>query len=118
MKNEEDLKKLTDRYFHGKENYNCAQSVLQIAHDTIESDLNNLVNAANWGGGRTEKGYCGALYAALSLTPEDKHAAIIAEFKENVGAILCRDIRATGKTSCPQCVIQACKCLLKANEQN
>lgn len=79
--------------------HNCAQAVVEGCGGTPEQ----VAEMAACGGGRAPEGLCGALHGALVLCPA--HAeAIKAAFAEKVGALTCRDIKATAKTPCPTCV--------------
>ena len=49
-------------------------------------------------------GRCGALHAALRITPEDKHEAIIQAFVAQTGSELCKEIKTVCKTPCTKCV--------------
>ena len=98
------IPQLAARYFHGQEGYNCAQAVLAISHELIGTTDNNISQATAWGGGRAENGYCGALYGALSLCPQEMHQEIIDEFNKRVGATRCREIRPNGLKPCQECV--------------
>ena len=98
------IPQLAARYFQGQEGYNCAQAVLAISHELIGTTDNNISQATAWGGGRAENGYCGALYGALSLCPQEMHQEIIDEFNKRVGATRCREIRPYGLKPCQECV--------------
>jgi len=78
---------------------NCAQSVAKAFG---QDDLAALLETC--GGGRSEGGLCGALYAALLLLPEDKQDTAKAQFKNKAGNVLCRAIRQEGQTPCVECV--------------
>ncbi len=112
----EELEELADRYFHGVENYNCAEAVLAIASARGIDCKNKIPMAGAWGGGRSEYGYCGALYAALSITPEEEKEAATEKFRAAIGNIHCRDIRKANKCTCQDCVIQGCKLVLCKEE--
>ena len=56
------------------------------------------------GGGRAPGGRCGALHAALRITPEDKHEDIIQGFVAETGSELCKEIKTVCKTPCTKCV--------------
>ncbi len=79
--------------------HNCAQSV---AAGCERADLTAELQAA--GGGRAPEGRCGALFAALLLTPAEKHAEIIAEFTACAGAETCREIKTVHHFPCAKCV--------------
>ena len=79
--------------------YNCAQAV---AIGAGREDL--LTEFSACGGGRAPGGYCGALHAALCIAPSEKHAAIIAQFQSEAGALTCREIKGTTHYPCTKCV--------------
>lgn len=103
----EEIATLTDRYFHGSERYNCAQTVLRIIQEIIDSPISTIQTATAWGGGRSPNGYCGALYALLSQVPEAEHEEVINTFKSEVGSPYCREIRRNNTVPCSRCVITA-----------
>ncbi|MGL4595558.1 MAG: GDSL-type esterase/lipase family protein [Thermoguttaceae bacterium] len=82
--------------------YNCAQA---IAKGFGRDDLVESLKAS--GGGRAPDGICGALYAVMLMTPENKHAEIKQLFEQSVGNIHCKEIKAVEKTPCPECVRRA-----------
>ena len=78
---------------------NCAQSV------AILSGREDLVpGLAACGGGRAPEGLCGALHAALILSPAVKRDEIIAAFRSAAGATTCRELKGVVKTPCVNCV--------------
>ena len=80
--------------------FNCAQALMMGAGHPERKD-----EMAACGGGRAPGGMCGALYAALQLTPAERHEALIAAFKARVGATTCREIKgAATPVPCAQCV--------------
>jgi hypothetical protein len=94
------------RYFHGKEGYNCAQAV---AAGFSAEDLLPSLSAS--GGGRADGGLCGALYAAELLAGGQGAELIRSRFQEEIGAIVCREIKRTFRVPCEQCVETAAKLL-------
>ncbi len=93
------LQRAAELFHKPPRNYNCSQSVAEIAGETeLAKTLQPL------GGGRAEGGLCGALYVALQLTPEESHEKIKEEFAQLVGDLTCRDIKSKAKTSCQKCV--------------
>lgn len=80
--------------------HNCAQAVAAGAGDeTLSAELQSC------GGGRAPGGRCGALHAALLLTPEDSHAELINRFCAAAGAETCREIKAGNPPyPCAECV--------------
>lgn len=107
--NKEDFIAKAESVFHQPPHHaNCAQSVALIAErDDLLSDM------ASCGGGRSPGGLCGALYAILALSPEDKRDELISAFQKDVGATTCREIKAAGKTPCLTCVATAAALLNK-----
>lgn len=83
--------------------YNCAQAVaLGAGHAELKEQL------AVCGGGRAPQGLCGALHAALLLTPEAEHERLTGEFVRQTGAMTCRAIKGgTPPTPCARCVAVA-----------
>lgn len=79
--------------------FNCAQAVAKACE---RDDLVETLKGC--GGGRAPEGLCGALYAAISILPEDKRDILKKRFEEKAGEQHCRPIRHVGKTSCSQCV--------------
>ncbi|NTV44969.1 MAG: hypothetical protein HGB11_00210, partial [Chlorobiales bacterium] len=85
------VKKATSVY--GKGGMNCAQSILCGFKEVCQIVDADIDAAASAGRGGSERGFCGALHAALILArqPETKKALEQA-FLENAGSIYCRDI--------------------------
>ena len=80
--------------------HNCAQAVAAGAGDEILCEAMKVC-----GGGKAPLGRCGALHAALELTPAECHAQLIAEFTAAAGAEGCRDIKnAVPPFPCDECV--------------
>ncbi len=78
--------------------HNCAQSV--AAGSGAAERCGEL---AACGGGRAPGGLCGALHAALLLTPEETHEALCREFEDVAGSTLCREIKAIHHVPCAEC---------------
>ena len=86
-------------FFQMTPHKNCAQSVaMGCGRMDLEEEL------AACGGGRAPGGRCGALHAALRITPADKHQAIIDGFVAKNGSELCKELKTVCKTPCTQCV--------------
>ena len=81
--------------------HNCAQAVVCGAG---REDLKAAM--ASCGGGRAPDGICGAVWGAAQLLPEEKRDALIQEFKQTYGSILCADLKQKGMT-CVDCVKNA-----------
>ena len=81
--------------------HNCAQAVAEWAgRQELVSEL------APMGGGRAPDNMCGALYAALAITPAERHADIRREFTAGASSERCREIKCNG-VSCDACVALA-----------
>ena len=81
-------------YFHGEEGYNCAQSVLKSFQQERNISEMTIYQATALGGGRAEGGICGAIYAALLVSDDDKAAEdLLHKFHEKTGSIYCADIK-------------------------
>ena len=80
--------------------HNCAQAVAAGAGDEALAEAMKVC-----GGGKAPLGRCGALHAALELTPASCHEALTAEFSAAAGAETCREIK-TAPTPflCAECV--------------
>ena len=89
--------------------HNCAQAV---ADGFGNKELAAAMQSC--GGGNAPNGYCGALYAALCLTDQAKHAELIAEFVETAHAAECKKIKAhTPLCPCSECVRKAAELVEK-----
>lgn len=97
---------------YSKERLNCAQSVLKGFQAVFNIPEERIVEAKAHGGGRAEKGRCGALHSALTLAKDGEEKARMAcAFSEAAGAESCREIKKIGKFSCADCVELAAKLL-------
>lgn len=88
--------------------HNCAQAVVEIA-----GRAESVPPMAAHGGGRAPNGYCGALYGALAVTPEERHEAVKEEFAQRAGALTCKEIKGGSKTPCEDCVAIASALAMK-----
>lgn len=88
--------------------HNCAQAVVEGCGGTPEQ----VAEMQACGGGRAPLGYCGALHGALVMCPE-KAEGIKAEFLAACGALTCKEIKASAKTPCPECVECGALCVIK-----
>ena len=88
-----------------QERLNCAQSVLKAFRERAAVSQQEIDAARGLGGGRAERGVCGALHAALRLVedPAGKEA-LRRGFVERAGSESCREIRKAKAVSCLQCV--------------
>lgn len=84
--------------------HNCAQAVVAGCGGSPEQ----VAEMAACGGGRAPGGLCGALYGALMLCP-DHAEQVKARFKEETGALTCRDIKTKSQTPCAVCVESAAR---------
>ena len=78
--------------------HNCAQAVIEGL-----GFPERVPEMAAFGGGRAPDGTCGALYAAMSALPEADREALACEFRAELGATRCRELKAAG-VPCPSCV--------------
>lgn len=102
------IKKAVKAYVVDK--LNCAQSVLHGFQETHEVEDREIAEAKRLGGGRAEKGVCGALHAAMVLAG-DKGEDVAQQFEQKAGARDCKSIRQIKKVSCKECVELAAKIL-------
>ena len=80
--------------------HNCAQAVADGFGCRAMAEA-----MQNCGGGKAPLGRCGALHAALELTPAAKHAQIIAEFTAQAGGETCHAIKSAEEPyPCKECV--------------
>ncbi len=82
--------------------YNCAQTICDAVG---RQDL--LAAMSGFGQGRAPEGLCGALYAALQCTPEEKREALLKKFADKLGHTKCKDLQRQGKVDCHTCVATA-----------
>jgi hypothetical protein len=95
---------------------NCAQSILKAFQERKDISQDEINDARKLGGGKAEKGTCGALHAALSLLDDpEKKESVRRSFVEVAGSELCREIRALNLISCLQCVEVAARFLEKTD---
>lgn len=98
-------RKTAEELFHGKEHYNCVQAVLGAFSDVFDIDTARIDDFAHKGGGRAEKGMCGALYGAHLLLKEKNKTDIVDNaFKKEAGSLYCKEIRKINKLKCKDCV--------------
>lgn len=80
--------------------HNCAQAVAAGAGDEALAEAMKVC-----GGGKAPQGRCGALHAALELTPAACHEKLIADFVAAAGAEGCWEIKsAESPFPCAECV--------------
>jgi len=97
-----------------QERLNCAQSILRGFQEKAGVAESAIEEARALGGGRAFEGRCGALYAAMELTPSsDVKASLIDAFIKQAGSDKCREIKKRGKFKCVDCVRLAAEELAK-----
>ncbi len=82
--------------------YNCAQTICDAVG---RKDL--LEAMSGFGQGRAPEGLCGALYAALQCTAEDKRDALLKKFIDKLGYSKCKELKMQAKVDCHTCVATA-----------
>ena len=106
------MKNKAKELFHGEQRYNCAQAVLAAFQDRYEVSQERIDEFKAFGGGRAVDGLCGALYAGLTLSPDEQTKLAMKEaFERLAGSHKCREIRKNGKLPCPECVALAAEML-------
>lgn len=85
-------------FYHKKEHYNCAQSVI-VAYGNED----NLDEYKAYGGGRAPGNLCGALFAGVNILGEADQSAIMDYFIYKAGTAKCRELKAN-KFPCTACV--------------
>lgn len=90
-------KKAVD-FYHKKEHYNCAQSIIAAYGDKDEID-----SYLPFGGGRAPENICGALFAGMNILGEADSSAIMDYFVLKAGTAKCRELKAN-KFPCLDCV--------------
>lgn len=79
--------------------FNCAQAVAAgCGRPELAAEL------AACGGGRAPGGRCGALHAALLLSPPEARERIRAAFAKQLGSELCRELKSVHHVPCERCV--------------
>jgi hypothetical protein len=93
------------RNYHANHLGNCAQSVGAAWANAHGKDPGELFQRfASCGAGRAEGGLCGAIYAAITLHP-DNQKYILDSFKKATGGfVTCKEIRAAKTIRCNDCV--------------
>lgn len=87
------------------ERKSCAESILTAFQDHLPVSEDDLRASVALGRGRAPGGVCGALEAALRLSPSpDTHARIRERFVAQAGSDKCREIRHGRTASCVECV--------------
>lgn len=78
---------------------NCAQSV---ASGCGRRDL--VAELADCGGGHAPGGRCGALHAALLMSPPERREELRRAFVAETGSELCRELKTVFHVPCVKCV--------------
>ncbi len=99
--------KAVDFFHAGSNNWNCAQAIFKSFPSKVQlTDEEIELSYRSKGGGRAEGGLCGAVYAAVEILGKDTQKAeeLKRRFKEQLGGLTCRELKAELKVPCPQCV--------------
>jgi len=92
-------------YYRGKEGYNCSQAVLKAFQQEYSLSEETIVLYSQYGGGKADKGICGALFATYLLIKDlEQIRRIEAYFEEKAGSKRCKEIRKLNRLSCSDCV--------------
>jgi len=84
----------SEDYFHSlPENLNCAQAILKGFQKEFDITDQEIEEYRAWGGGRAERGMCGALFAAERLLRQIGKESVVEEFNKKAGGVLCSDIK-------------------------
>ena len=106
--------KETAQAYHRERLGNCAQSVAHAWDTNNQGGQGSAARFAGCGGGKAPGGLCGALHASCELAGAAAAEAIKHGFAEKSGGPLtCKEIRATRKLSCNECVGLAAELLGK-----
>jgi hypothetical protein len=89
---------------------NCSQSVLYAWREVFGDTTITVADLKPLGAGRAPEGLCGAVYAACQLAP-NRAEELRAAFAARLGSLYCKEIRATKKHPCADCVAEAAELL-------
>ena len=78
---------------------NCAQAV---AAGCGRAEL--VGELASCGGGRAPEGRCGALHAAMMISPRENRESIRQAFIAENGSEFCRELKTVHRVPCEKCV--------------
>ena len=95
---------------NGAKRLNCAQSVAGVFLDKGLLTENEFSGLASCGFGRAPNGYCGSLFASLTLMEKidaGKIDGLKDEFMAYAGSLNCKEIRAARKATCLQTVVKS-----------
>ena len=102
------MSKAVDLFTATPKLHNCAQAV---AAGAGREDL--VAELASCGGGKAPDGLCGAVYAAMQLSPEACRENVRKKFVEFAGADTCFTLKMRNRTSCIRCVEKAAELVEK-----
>jgi len=89
-----------EELFHGKEGYNCAQAIAAA----FSKDALDIENYRAFGGGRAPENTCGAVYAGASLLNKEQSETFKKAFRQQTGALKCRELKRDKKVPCKDCI--------------
>ena len=89
-----------------------AKMIFELAVE-IKNKLGIALEFVNFGGGKAPEGLCGALYAAMLLSPEACRENVRKKFVEFAGADTCFTLKMRNRTSCIRCVEKAAELVEK-----
>jgi len=107
------------RGLNGKMRLNCAQSVAAAFMDDGFTSNSDIEGFWDCGFGEAPDGYCGSIYAALSLLRRTGNDGRLKELTEEfiayTGSLKCKEIRTFRRVSCRQTVAKAVELLERLN---
>jgi hypothetical protein len=92
---------------NGYARMNCAQAVMSAFKEDFCIDEAKINELQHCGGGRAPEGLCGAFYATseiLKLKNAEGIENLENTFLEHAGSVKCKEIRASKKMSCLDCI--------------
>lgn len=81
----------------------CAQKIYIALADQLSLTDDDIDYIDRFGKGKAPGNECGACYTAKTLLEEKDWKEVEEEFLKKAGALTCKEIRAKGKLSCPEC---------------
>lgn len=108
------------KYYHGEENFNCAQAILKAYQEEFDIKDEQIDEYKDFGRGRAEGGLCGAIFAVKKLIGNQKLSEHVEQsFSHAAGGVpTCREIRKLKQLSCRGCVKTASQLLHKHLEES
>jgi hypothetical protein len=101
-----------------KQGKNCSQSIYCGFQETLQLSDTDVETAKKYGGGRAEDGLCGAVYAVMQLSRDQKTVeSVKGVFERVAGSVYCRDIRKNKKLGCDGCVHLAASMLAQEHRK-